>query len=108
MKHIKTYEKLNNTTVGEYYLVNVPYYSIKNGTIPEYVEQLCQLEKILPESLAPDEYKYVVNVCNEPKNENEKLDFFGIRVSILNIIRKLTKDEIDEYEVKKLSLKYNI
>ena len=56
---IDAYEKLNNTTVGEYYLVNVPYYSIKNGTIPEYVEQLCQLEKILPESLAPDEYKYV-------------------------------------------------
>ena len=99
MKYIKTYETKNiKYKIGDYVLLD---------------------KKIIEDEDLPDTYALIYNKFKgahingsyyfyDVKFPNSKGDHDGYEVEYSEIIRKLTPEEIQEYNIKKDSMKYNL
>jgi len=101
MKHLKLYENFETYKVDDYVLLTDLNFKDKNGKWVKLLENLNETKgKILK-----------IEIVNTEKNDNTyfiSLMKHFLWVNTSNIIRKLTPEEIEEYELKKEAEKYNL
>ena len=100
MKYIKTYEELEyKYKIGDYVLLDIDAIVGKNI-----------FNNNLDPKDIPKEDKGEISLINKDLFYEYTVKLFNDECGVDNdeIIRKLTPEEIEEYEIKKASLKYNL
>ena len=95
MKYLKTFES-NIYSVGDYLLLNMPAIEEMNKEHNFVKMPDDNIAKII--TIASGYFPYLI--------ETYTTNTFLVRSS--EVIRKLTKNEISEYEIKKNAVKYNL
>ena len=104
MKHLKYFENNIQPQVGDYVQCKESTYAGGDDIVKKFI--LSNIGKIV--NIEPDMFPFKIKYVNIPEHLTHRFNDNNRKFSIDEIIRFARPDEIEEYEIKENSEKYNL